>query len=301
MELSGIHLLLTYQCNFECDHCFVWGSPFQSGTMRLRDIENILRQSQELGAVEWIYFEGGESFLYYPILLKGAQIAADMGFSVGIVSNAYWATDAEDAYVWLEPFAGIVQDLSLSVDAYHGDEDSSVQAQRACTAAERLGIPTSVISIAQPDLAQTTSAVGQLPAGESTIMYRGRAAEKLASQTQHKPWDQFTSCPHEDLREPGRVHVDPFGNVHICQGISLGNLFQTPLREICAMYDSDAHPITGPLLAGGPAELVRHFALRHVESYADACHLCCEARKALRPKFAEILAPDQMYGVFNER
>ena len=33
--LSGLHLLLTYQCTFECDHCFGWGGPFQTGTMTL--------------------------------------------------------------------------------------------------------------------------------------------------------------------------------------------------------------------------------------------------------------------------
>jgi hypothetical protein len=36
----------------------------------------------------------------------------------------------------------------------------------------------------------------------------------------------------------------------------------------------------------------------HEESYADACHLCYQARCALRARFPEILTPDQMYGVF---
>lgn len=38
MTLRGLHLLLTYQCNLECDHCFVWGSPWQAGTMTLQGI-----------------------------------------------------------------------------------------------------------------------------------------------------------------------------------------------------------------------------------------------------------------------
>ena len=70
-------------------------------------------------------------------------------------------------------------------------------------------------------------------------------------------------CPHEDLREPGRVHLDPLGNVHICQGVVIGNLFETPLKEICENYDADAHPICGPLLAGGPAALVTEYNLPH--------------------------------------
>jgi len=290
MELSGLHLLLTYQCNLECDHCFVWGSPWQSGTMTLGNVRHILAQAADLGTVEWIYFEGGEPFLFYAVLLKGIQEAAAKGFQVGIVSNGYWATDDQDANECLRPFAGLIQDLSISSDLYHYDEKFSRPARNAITAAERLRIPHGVISIAQPE------ADGQLPADESVVLYRGRAAEKLAPQVAHYPWEQFNTCPNEDLREPGRLHVDPFGNLHICQGIAVGNLLDQPLREICATHDPDSHPIIGPLLDGGPAELIRRYALPHEEKYADACHLCYEARRTLRKRFSKILGPDQMYG-----
>lgn len=117
--------------------------------------------------------------------------------------------------------------------------------------------------IAQPQATNAASTVGQLPPGESAVMYRGRAAEKLAPQDARFPWTQFTTCPHEDLREPGRMHLDPLGNLHICQGLVAGNLFETPLDEICAAYDPDVHPIVGPLPEGGPAELVRCYGLSH--------------------------------------
>ncbi len=297
MTLSGLHLLLTYQCNLECDHCFAWGSPWQDGTMTLRDVRHILQQAEDLGTVKWFYFEGGEPFLYYAVLLKGIQEAASMGFQVGIVSNGYWATDVEDALEWLRPFAGLIQDLSISSDLYHWSEKRSRQAKNASMAAEQLGIPLGVISIAQPEAADAASAIGQLPVGETAVIYRGRAAEKLVAQAALRPWEQLTECPYENLREPGRLHVDPFGNLHICQGISVGNLADRPLSEICETYDPDSHPITGPLLEGGPVELVRRYELPHEARYADACHLCCEACRALRTRFPEILLPDQMYGV----
>jgi hypothetical protein len=296
MEPSGLHLLLTYLCNLECDHCFVWGSPWQSGTMTLGTIRQILEQAEDSGTIKWCYFEGGEPFLYYAVLLRGVREAASMGFQVGIVSDGYWATDVEDALEWLRPFAGLIQHLSISSDRYHWSDTGSPQAKNATGAAEQLGIPLGVISIAQPGATDAASAVGQLPEGETAVMYRGRAAETLAPEARQQPWDQFTACPHEDLREPGRLHVDPFGHLHICQGISVGNLFQRPLKEICETYDPDSHPITGPLLAGGPAELVRRYGLPHQEGYADACHLCYESRQALRERFPEILVPDQMYG-----
>jgi len=295
MKLSGLHLLLTYECNLECDHCFVWGSSWQSGTMNLAQIREILRQGIELGTVEWVYFEGGEPFLYYPILQRAVQEASEMGFRVGVVSNGYWATSNEDALEWLSPLAGLIQDLSISSDLYHWDEKLSRQAKFASDAAEQLNIPVGLISIAQPEADDTLVAKGQLPIGESAMMYRGRAAHKLAGRARLHAWDEFTECPFENLREPSRVHVDPFGNLHICQGIVIGNLFEISLSDICRSFDADAHVITGPLLAGGPRELVLRYDLPHEDAYADACHLCDHARRELRARFPEILIPDQMY------
>ncbi len=297
MKLNGLHLLLTYQCTLECEHCFVWGSPWQSGTLTLAQLDEILRQAKEVGTVDSIYFEGGEPFLYYAILAHSVQEAVRLGFKVGIVSNAYWATTVEDAVEWLKPFAGLLADLSVSSDLYHWSDSSRARARNASAAAEKLGIPLGTLSIAQPESVEAASTTGQLPPGECGVMYRGRAAEKLTARAARQPWDSFDECPHEDLREPGRVHVDAFGNLHLCQGLVIGNLFRTPLREICETYDPDRHPIAGALLAGGPAELVRRYGLPMAAGYADACHLCYTARLALRARFPEILSPDQMYGV----
>jgi len=288
--LSGLHLLLTYQCTFECDHCFVWSGPFQTGTMTLDTVDHILAEAGRLGTIEWIYFEGGEAFLYYAILRSGVLRAKAQGFKVGIVTNAYWANSEVDALEWLRPIAGSIDDLSISSDSYHGKSDSCRNPEIARTAARQLDIPVDFISIAEPE------ATGVLPPGESPVLYRGRAAELLASRVPPTPWQQFTTCPWEDLRNPQRVHVDPFGYLHICQGISIGNLLERPLAEILAGFRPDEHPIVGPLLDGGPAEIVRRYNLAHEDGYADHCHLCYASRRSLRSRFPDELAPDQMYG-----
>lgn len=296
MKLSGIHILLTYQCTFECDHCFAWGSPWQSGTLTLEQIKVILEQAKAAG-VELIYFEGGEPFLYYALLVRGVEIANEMGFSVGIVSNAYWAHTLGDAMVWLKPLAGKLDDLSISSDLFHYSEEMLHQAGNAVQAAEKLGIPVETISVAQPDELDAPDSHGQLVANAG-VMFRGRAIEKLLTRISKRSWETFAECPHEDLRDPGRVHLDPLGNLHICQGISIGNLFEKPLTEICAEYDPDAHPVCGPLMNGGPVALVTEYGLPHGSDYADACHLCYVARSALRARMPETLGPDQMYGEF---
>ena len=294
MKLTGLHILLTYQCTYECEHCFVWGSPRQSGVLSLEQIRAILEQAKEAG-VGSIYFEGGEPFLYYAILVKAVRMANDMGFSVGIVSNAYWANTVGDAEEWLRPFTGRIEDLTVSNDYYHCGDSLGELPQNALEAARSLNIPTGTISVAQP-CEEAIQSHGQLE-DASAVMYRGRAVQALAGKAEKHPWEGFDSCPHEDLRDPGRVHLDPLGNLHICQGVVIGNLFEKPLRDICADYDADSHPVCGPLLAGGPAALVIEYNLPHEIDYADACHLCYEARSQLRTRFPKILAPDQMYGI----
>ena len=300
ITLSGLHFLLTYQCIFECDHCFVWGSPLQKGTFSFDNISAVLHQAQEMETIEEIYFEGGEPCLYYPILLRSIRIAKESGFRVGVVTNSYWATSINDAKIWLGPMAGFLDDLSLSTDLFHYDERMSKQAYYASEAARELGIPTGIITIESVEQVNqcNVTQTGQLPTGESKVMFRGRAVEKLLKNAPLYPWEQFVRCPHENLRDPGRVHVDPLGNLHICQGITLGNVFKTPLIKICQDYTPETHPIIAPLQAGGPKALVEAYHLNHEDRYADACHLCYQARVLLRKDFKEYLNPDQMYGIF---
>lgn len=300
MKLTSLHFLLTYQCNFECDHCFVWGSPRQSGVMTLADIRNALHQAKSAGTIESVYFEGGEPFLYYATLLKAVQLAHQMGFEVGIVTNGYWATSLEDAQAVIEPFSGYLNGLSVSTDFFHYNEFISDQARFSEEVAKILNIPTSTISIVSP-IENHEQCIdgsrGTLPPGDSDVMYRGRAAVNLTAKAGRQPWTSFTECPYEDLIEPGRVHLDALGNLHICQGLVIGNIKEKSLKEICAEYDPLAHPIVKVLLAGGPAALVKQYILPHGEGYADACHLCYTSRVLLRDRFPDILGPDQMYGV----
>lgn len=291
MNLRGLHLLLSYKCILECAHCFVWGSPKQTGTMTSDHVQEILQQGKDLGTVEWAYFEGGEPFLYHPILAKAVGLAQYYGFRVGLASNGYWATSVEDATEWLKPFAGVVEDLSISCDLHHAEEELRSQAENAITAADKIGIPATLVSIAQPSEMNR----GPLPSGQSALRYRGRAAEILTGAARLHPWEQFNSCPHEELREPERVHVDSFGHVHVCQGITIGNLLREPLKQIVESYDPESHPVVGPILKGGPAALVESDRLKG--KYADACHLCFSARKVLRQHIPETLTPSQMYEV----
>jgi Predicted Fe-S oxidoreductases len=73
--LTGIHFLLTYKCLYECEHCFVYGSPRAKGTFTLAKVKAVLQEARKTGTVQTVFFEGGEPFLYYPLLLEAVRIA----------------------------------------------------------------------------------------------------------------------------------------------------------------------------------------------------------------------------------
>ena len=294
VELKSVHLLLTYKCDGECDHCFVWSSPHSPGTMTLAQMDEILRQASEISSVDAAFFEGGEPFLFYPLLLKGVELAEDRGFDAGIVSNAYWAEDADDAILWLEPLAERgLSSLSLSADDYHGEKESARRVANAKRAAERLGIEVGVLRVKRLDVG--ADAASEDDAGD--VYFRGRAAVKLVDKVQLKAASSMTSCP-EEPPNISRVHVDAYGNVLFCQGISLGNLNDVPLKTMFSGLAPMSHPFIGPLASGGPAALSEALSVRAEEVYADACHMCYDIRCKLRSegRFASVLQPDQLYG-----
>ncbi|TKJ38372.1 hypothetical protein CEE37_12695 [candidate division LCP-89 bacterium B3_LCP] len=297
--LNSIHFLLTYTCLYECDHCFLYCNPRAKGTFTLEQLKTVFTEIEKIESIKEVYFEGGEPFLFYPLLMEGIKMAKATDLETGIVSNAYWATAVEDAELWLRSCRELkVDDLSLSDDEFHHGEDDN-PAERALRAAQNLNIPVDTICIEKPTL-EVPSDLAQMK-GEPIVgggtRFKGRAADKLTSDLPYRPVSEFTSCPYEDFENPTRVHLDSFGNVQLCQGISIGNMWEIPLSDLTKKYEPLNHPIAGPLIAGGPERLAASYSVNLKGGFVDECHYCYEVRKALLDKFPEYLAPKQVYGL----
>ncbi len=297
--LTGIHILLTYTCNLECDHCFLYCGPRAKGTFTLNQLRQALDEIARIGTIESVCFEGGEPFLFYPLMLEGITIARAKGLEAGAVTNAYWATSVEDANLWLKPLYPLdISGLSLSDDLFHYEEEHN-PAKLALTAAKGLGMPVGTISVEKPT-PKTSLAKEQdkgTPVIGGGVMFRGRAVEKLTEGLPTRQWQELTQCPYEDLEDPKRVHIDSYGNVHLCQGLTMGNMWQTPLPLLVENYDAFSHPICGPLARGGPALLAQEYDVQHEDQYVDECHFCYLARLALIDRFPQYLTPRQVYGL----
>ena len=175
--LAEIHFLLTYNCNFECDHCFLYCGPTAAGTFTINQVDQVLKEALKIGSVNMVYFEGGEPTLYYPLLLESVKRAHQYGLDVGIVSNAYGALTEEDARLWLEPLVEASNqpwlwlELGECYQWNHRFEDARKAYESAITGSRDAGESTillrslrrqAVLSEAQQDWVRAETAYSEL-------------------------------------------------------------------------------------------------------------------------------------------
>lgn len=295
MTLESLHVLLTYRCLSECSHCFVHSGPGQLGTFTFQELEGLLVQAATLEGLDTIWFEGGEPMLYFPLLLRGVELSREHGLESGIVTCGYFANTTNDGKEWLRPLidAGL-GNISISRDEIHGRGEAYTQASNLMDAASELGLPADCIAVSDPREASEEGGSGDEVG--SPAMLKGRAAHELVDGLDTFPWRDFDECPFEDLEAPRRVHVDPYGNIHVCQGVLAGNVWEASLAQVVRDYSPQRHPVIGPLLKGGPRALVEAHFPGCEERFASACHACYVVRRALRPRFRLHLGPAQVYG-----
>jgi len=279
-SLTSIHFLITYGCSAACDHCFLWGSPHRRASMSADQVDAFLDEVKALGTVTGVCAEGGESFTRYDVVVHFLRAATARGLTASALTNASWVTSREETEARVrELMAAGLTSLGISTDEWH----------RQVVPVERVDLLLEICAAAGLTANRMETALGG-------VMFRGRAAEKLAHLAPGVPAEELTKCPHEKLDAPSRVHLDCYGRLHLCQGLCVG---PGSITEACAGYDAATHPIVSRLLEGGPLALARFAVAQGFElqaRYADACHLCYRAREFLRPQFPELLGPDEMYG-----
>ncbi len=297
MHLSAVHFLLTYRCTQECPHCFHFGSPEANQVMTRSQAHRYIQQVAR-AKIPWIFFEGGEPTLYFPLLQESIELAKKHHLNTAVVTNGYWITSLRDTVPYLKAFRRSGLDLlQISCDTLHGNLRLEPLQDDIVHAAKKAGIACEFIGVSVPDPdEEPTEARRGAPITDGDVVFRGRAAHGLEQEQATWLWSSFDECPHEDLADPYRIHIDMYGQVQVCQGISIGNMERDSLTDILSAYDPIRHAITGPLIQGGPAELVRRYQVPHAQGAVDACHLCYAARRRLRERFPDELAPAWAYG-----
>jgi MoaA/NifB/PqqE/SkfB family radical SAM enzyme len=263
-------------------------------------VTRILEQIHLLDSVEWIIFEGGEPFLVYPLLLTSVKHAKQLGFNVGIISNGYFGRSEAAATRYLKPFVALGLDrIYISDDRYHYKNVEKSPARKVIEAAIKLGLPTTRIVIGEYNLPERAPLLenNRLIVETLPLMMVGRATERIPINEQFDDWQSSNTCPFKELDNPESIFIDPYGNTQICQGITIGNIWASPLKEIMDQRNIYSHPIYGPLIRNGPKGIIEEYDLSPLSGYIDACHLCYKTRQMLLDRFPEFLSPLQVYNL----
>jgi len=139
---------------------------------------------------------------------------------------------------------------------------------------------------------------------EGRVFFKGRGAHTLAplvAEGRGVPAEVCDTVPwwgNGSQSTTELLALDPDGYISKECGIVFGNIEQQSIADILNTFDASQHPILSMLINEGPLGLAREAReLGYVmkTDYADQCHLCQEAREALRVKYPEYLAPEQQY------
>lgn len=317
--LTGITWLTTYNCNLNCRHCF-----FDSqGTEKYMDpelVDLVLKDFKHGDIMFWQHLSGGEIFLnetrLFDIL---SRIRKYFKKSVGISTNAYWAdTDdkAEEISRKLKKLG--VTGIAVSSDEYHQEFLSPEYPRRLINALvkEKLSIHSYVMgAVLQKDIEgyeQTNQAYHRLAASARNGLKIPLAPTKVrsigkGSAINVPKKDNIPSGYCTDLSEclgtrspfnPAMVWIDPYGNVMVCYGIIIGNVYRQSFNDIIAGYSENHNIITKIIAHNGPKglyELALEKGYKFDNGFYDECDLCYQSRSILQKDFPEILGPGECY------
>lgn len=124
MRIKGATLVLTDKCTAECGICCAGCSGRNKRVMSERVLSDALEMIKELvradgGDAMTVSFSGGEPFLFYDLLKRGAAKAKELGFSVDVCTNGFWGAWPRDEINAKLTSLGL-DCITISADYFHG-------------------------------------------------------------------------------------------------------------------------------------------------------------------------------------
>jgi len=269
----------------------------------------------------YVILLGGEPGLFPEATHALATAIHRAGLGLRVETNAAWAVDERAATSFLTPLCAVAADIMISVDAFHEPFVPLAHVENAIRVLDTLG-GNYVIEVSYIDfpaaqhpsdlrtnelLSELAMRLGRKPCAgiyKGPVYFKGRAAHVLApalAAGRGIPADVCDTVPwwsNGSQRTLQLLGLDPEGYLSKECGIAIGNVKHQSIKTLVDSFNAENHPILNTLMHEGPVGLAREAAeLGYVlkPSYADKCHLCQEAREALRPKYPKYLVPDVHY------
>ncbi|MBN2486505.1 MAG: hypothetical protein JXB34_11080 [Bacteroidales bacterium] len=321
ITLTGITWITTYNCNLACQHCF-FDTRSHSKYMDPGLADMVLNGFEFGRHMFWQHLSGGEIFLDESRLLDIiGRIHYYFKKDIGISTNAFWAANYDKAMPLVQKLAALgVTGIALSADYYHQQQMPIDGPQNLVKILCSGQLKThSYIMGARLHTSVQNSALVNAKSEEITKLADqgfglpvARAMERSIGKGCHINVPKKKGIPRGHCTElntclgqrspfnPAMVWIDPYGNVMVCYGIIIGNVYQQPFNEIIGHYNAAGHPVLKLLAEEGPAALYEMAVSNGTdmpESYFDECDLCYQSRAALRKLYPQLFGPHECYPV----
>jgi organic radical activating enzyme len=144
-EVRTLSLMPTYRCTAACAHCGTLSKPQEKTHLDPEHLRAAIDEATNLG-FEMVVFTGGEATLAGDTLFELIAYARDRGLQTRLVSNAWWARNADTAAKWLDRLAsaGLVE-INFSTGDEHARFVPVERVVFATCASIDKGLPTSVM------------------------------------------------------------------------------------------------------------------------------------------------------------
>ncbi len=329
--MRTLKINLLYNCTAKCSHCrFNCENESPIPTPDFEGSYNIAKALRDAFGLDTVVVLGGEPTIFKEETILLLQRLNSLGVMTRIETNASWARSLEDAMAFLKPLKEMRTNVMFSLDGFHSPYvpiQNVIHAVNACAALEMdFCIESEYLDLSgkKHKIDQVTEDLNRLVSlnthahirkfdggdfsgnllFEGGVIFIGRAADRFGdefSAGRGIPTGPCTAVPWwigGDIASTDLLILEPGGYLTKGCGIAIGNVYTQDVVEMVEKYDAYSHPVFSVLLKDGPvglAKMAEAHGYRMKDDYADKCHLCHEARQALKPFFDDVLKPDQHY------
>lgn len=319
IKLTGITWITTYRCNLACDHCF-FDTGGKNVYMAPELVDRVLDGFQYGKQMFWQHLSGGEIFLDREKLFEIIKrIRKYVQKDLGISTNGFWASDEELVKNTVDKLVEFgVNGIAVSIDYYHQQQmpvdgpknlihaiDKSGLKAHTYLMGARLNndvdfsekinsISDNLVAIADQGFGIPLAYAFERSIGKGSLINKPKK-----KNIPDKKCTALNTCLGERSPfNPAMVWIDPYGNVMICYGLVIGNVFKKSFNEIIETYTSEENIILDRLARSGPKglyALAKENGIEVPDEFYDECDLCYQCRSALKKYYPEILAPGECY------
>ena len=241
-NLNKIEFVVTYACTGRCKHCSEGDHTFCGEQIDPIIAADAVRKIASEYDIKTVMTFGGEPLLCTDAVCAIMTVAKELNIHRRqVITNGYFSNNTERIHEVAQKLAACgVNDLLLSVDAFHQETIPLGVVRIFATEAKNCGIPIRLqpawlVSVADdnPYNRKTREILGslaalELPVGEGNVIFpEGNAlkylAEYFTKETCENPYA-------EDQRDVRCVSFEPNGN------ILDGNVYQCDIMDILRAY-----------------------------------------------------------------